>query len=353
MSDISKALQGRLSGKAHIKEQAERQLDLFSSLADRGAAAPKVVPPRPEPEMVLPPSGSPPDVAADVRAALSESSPAHLGEADQPGAAVRPPLVTGIYRRPVRPPAAAPLPRPPAAAPRPRFSPVRWLRDWFAGVELDRRLVALVVVLIVLVALVAFLSACPRKAPAPETTLDFRDTAAPATAPGPETPPVRPPAAAPAAAAPVLPAAEVAPAGRVDEWKIPGTTATRSGNSIRIVFTDPVFVSADNISVEGWAALKALAARLVGLKSGARVLVTGYTDDVPLSKPTDEFKNNAELAAARARVALEHLAQFARANKGLAFEAIAGDPARAPYPNDSSPNRRLNRTVTVQVDLAP
>ena len=38
---------------------------------------------------------------------------------------------------------------------------------------------------------------------------------------------------------------------------------------------------------------------------------------------------------------------------GISYEAIAGDPARAPYPNDSTQNRRLNRTVTVQVDLAP
>ena len=62
---------------------------------------------------------------------------------------------------------------------------------------------------------------------------------------------------------------------------------------------------------------------------------------------------NADIAAARAQNALAHLAQYAGAGKALAFEARTGDPARAPYPNDSPKNRRLNRTVTVQVIPAP
>jgi hypothetical protein len=52
-------------------------------------------------------------------------------------------------------------------------------------------------------------------------------------------------------------------------------------------FNDPVFVSADKISIEGMRALKAVAAKLVALKGRAKVVVTGYTDDVPLTKPTD------------------------------------------------------------------
>ena len=100
-------------------------------------------------------------------------------------------------------------------------------------------------------------------------------------------------------------------------------------------------------------ALKTVAAKLAALKAGARVLVTGYTDDVPLSAPTAKFKSNADLAAARAQVAVEHLAQFTRANKSVVFEALAGDPAQAPYPNDSPQNRRLNRTVTLQVVTTP
>jgi flagellar motor protein MotB len=83
------------------------------------------------------------------------------------------------------------------------------------------------------------------------------------------------------------------------------------------------------------------------------VVVTGYTDDVPLSNPTDKFRTNADIAAARGKTAVEHLAQFAKANAALTFDPQTGDPAQAPYPNDSPQNRRLNRTVTVQIIPAP
>jgi flagellar motor protein MotB len=79
------------------------------------------------------------------------------------------------------------------------------------------------------------------------------------------------------------------------------------------------------------------------------VIVTGHTDDIPLSRPTPEFRDNADLAAARAKAAMEHLAHYARANKALTFEMRTGTIADAPYPNDSNRNRRLNRTATVQV----
>ncbi|MGD9613518.1 MAG: hypothetical protein AB7V22_11540, partial [Kiritimatiellia bacterium] len=94
-------------------------------------------------------------------------------------------------------------------------------------------------------------------------------------------------------------------------------------------------------------------AKLVAQKSGARVVVTGFTDDIPLTKTTDQFKDNADIAAARAKVAGAHLEQFARANKALRFEVRTGEPHQAPFPNDSPQNRRLNRTATVQVFPAP
>ena len=42
-----------------------------------------------------------------------------------------------------------------------------------------------------------------------------------------------------------------------------------------------------------------------------------------------------------------------RANKKLSFETVTGAPQDAPFPNDTPQNRRLNRTVTVQVFPAP
>ena len=84
MGELTNALQGKLnSRKSHVKDPSEKQLDLFSSLSDREAAAPKIVfskpeapAARPEPEWVLPAGGPPPDVASEVRAVLSDSGPA-------------------------------------------------------------------------------------------------------------------------------------------------------------------------------------------------------------------------------------------------------------------------------------
>ena len=358
MGELSNALQGKMNQpKGAVKGGGGKQLDLFSSLADRAPTAPRIVTPpvsepRPDLEMVLPPARSaPPDVSADVRAVLSESGlpRTSAAEADDGGARPLPP--TGIYHRPRRTPASLVPPAPPPAVP-PDPSRRAWsrgIREWFAGVELDRRMVSLVVVLTVLVALVAYWTARPRKAAvAPGTTIDLAEAVSPAE-PAPPSPAV--PALPAPTPAPPVPPSPGAPAGGA--WKIPGTETTMVSDGYLVRFTAPVFVSTDRISLEGMDALKAVAAKLKDLKSGARVVVTGYTDDQPLSKPTDEFKSNADIAAARARAAAEHLSAYARANKLLLFETATGDPVRAPYPNDTPANRRLNRTVTVQVHPAP
>ena len=364
MNELSNALQGKLNPnrKSHIKDLSERQLDLFSSLSDRSASGPKIVQSkpeskpesRPEPEPVLPPSpGTPPDVAADVRAELSESGQVRPFEAAAQSGAARPTLRTGVYQRPHHP-VAPPPPRPPAPPPRqasgPRISPFQHIRDWFAGVEMDRRMVSLVAVLAVLVALIAFWTAGPRNGKGKPGTMVNLDEMQTAPEPASASPVPVPAVPSPAVAA-TVPAAP-AVTGATD-WKIPGTETVMNGGAYLVRFNDPVFVSADKISLEGWAALKAVAAKLVTLKAGARVIVTGYTDNEPLTKPTPQFQSNADIAAARAKVAVEHLTQFARASKGLTFEARTGEPSQAPYPNDTPQNRRLNRTATVQVIPAP
>ena len=358
MGELTNALQGKLnSRKGHVKEPGRSQLDLFSSLADREVTAPKIVMAKPEPsapmpretEMVLPPSsGAPPDVSADVRAVLSESGPARPVEAAADDGSEHPPLRTGVYHRPQRP---APPPRP--AAPRssagPRLSLAARLRIWSAGVELDRRMVSLVVVLGVLVAAIGFWTASPRGESVPEETVATPSEVPPEGEAEPASPP---PAAATAGALAAAPAVAT-PTPSPADWNIPGTETFLSGGAYLVRFNDPVFVSGDKISIEGMRALKAVAAKLVTLKPGTRVVVMGHTDDVPLSKPTPQFKSNADIAAARAKVAAEHLALFARAGKGLAFDSRAADLSQAPFPNDTPQNRRLNRTATVQVIPAP
>jgi flagellar motor protein MotB len=367
MGKLTNALQGNLNDdRGPGRVRSGRQLDLFLSLSDRAETKPRIVSSQPRPgaaeppaqsgpEMILPPSAEPPDVSADVRAVLSDSEPASPVEGTAADGEGRPPLRTGIYRRPPRRVAPAPAPAasaspPRSAAPKERWSALQWLQDWFAGVELDRRMVSLVLVLVVVVALVAFWSACPRQRdPEPGTLVDLReihrstDDAAPTPVPAVIPVPSAPgPSASSASPAPSTPRVAA-------DWKIAGAETTVADGTYSVRFTDPVFVSADNISVEGMRALKSLAAKLVALKAGARVVVTGHTDDVPLSRPTPQFRNNADIAEARGKAAMEHLAHFARANKALVFEMRAGPLAEAPYPNDSPRNRRLNRTATVQV----
>lgn len=358
MGKLTNALQGGLNNdKGALRGRESRQLDLFLSLSDRAETKPRIssshpapeeessMPKtRPEPEMVLPPTSPPVDVSAEVRAVLSDSGPRRAVDTAHPDGPAKPPLRTGIYRRPQRRKPPTPDPEPRSAATSSSDSFMARVLDWIAGLEIDRRLIALVVVLLVVVAVVAFWSACPRSEVG--TTLDLRaiqggaliesEVTSAVTA---EPPPAsQPPGRTPSPAAPV-------PA----EWKMAGAETTAVDGGYEMTFTEPVFVSANYLSSEGVTALKALAVKLVRLKDGARVIVTGHTDDVPLSRPTPEFRHNADLAAARAKAAMEHLAHYARANKALTFEMREGTIDDAPYPNDSKRNRRLNRTATVRV----
>ena len=378
MGRLTNALQGNLnSGKGAGKVRSERQLDLFMSLSDRSTSESKPPPlfkkPEPkaepthriEPTMVLPASQAASDVSAEVRAVLSDSGVAYsAGGAGETEGEAHAPLRTGIYQRPKRmaAPPPATVPPPPAKSrpriPKLRFSPVKWAKEWFAGLELDRRVVALALVLVLLVAMVAFWSA-RRSRPELGTEVDLGALESETQI---EPEPMEPEAAISEAAVPVAPEPEPVPAPvpvptvkpmSAGDWKVAGTVAEPSGSGLLIRFSDSVFVSANNISIEGMRALKASGAKLAAMKTGAKVVVTGYTDDVPLSKPTPQFKSNADIAAARAKTATEHLAQFARSNKALVFEAVAGAAAQAPYPNDSAQNRRLNRTVTLHIVPAP
>lgn len=363
MSDISRALQGKMKGRnGHIKDLPERQLDLFSSLSERAASssvrpAPKPIAPPvqeapPEVDFVLPPTGEPPDVSADVRSVLSDSRTVRPVQPAEGSAGGRPPLRTGIYRRPIRPPVPTPPakePKPPRSASGSRPSMLSAFTGFLSGVELDRRLVSLVLVLIVLVAMIAYWTGCPRQGGegAPGTLLDLSVV---------NPPPAEVTATVPAVV-PVAPVVNEPPARRAmvpaPNWKVKGAVATLQGTTIHVRFEQAIFVSSEKISLKGMQALRAVVKKLLTMKKGARVTVIGYTDNIPLSKPTLQFRSNEELAELRAKVALDHLASFARANKALEFIPKAGTQEEAPYPNDTAKSRRLNRTVTLEITPAP
>lgn len=364
MDDRSHPRSGeRKPPKAHRRETDDRQLDLFAIPKEPSSApvapVPSPPPPESEPEAESPgqASATSPDIAAEVRAALSESAGTRL--AMSPADSTQPPLPsTGIYRRPrILPLGAAPPPRPSFWS---RWPLGQRIRNWFAGAEITWPFLAAVGAVAIVIAILAHQTARPKPPAAkPGTILDLegQHKLPPADL---ETEPMTP--AAPLSPSPkeqsspqTAPLAEPKPPPSISlaDWSIPGGEATLQEGGIHLRFAEPVFVSADRISVEGMKALKAVGNKLAGMTNGVRVIVIGHTDDIPLSRPTAEFRNNTELAAARARAASEHLAHFARANKALHLEHRAGRPAETPYPNDSPQNRRRNRTVTLQIVPTP
>ena len=194
---------------------------------------------------MLPSSPSPPpDVTAEVRAALSESEPtprpAEVAAESQPK---RPPLRTGIYRRPERLPLARQEP-PKAPANERRRTPWAWLRDWFDGVELDRRLVSLVVVLVMMVSSITYWAFSPRKEkPAPPPAVDLREIYR--HNPRKNTPPALLPSRT---ARSCGESGATAPALTTADWKMPAGSDPVGQRSVAI--WGPVFVSLANISVE-------------------------------------------------------------------------------------------------------
>ena len=354
-----------------------------------------------------PPPDDPPEVAADIRAMFLEEEERQRAEETITIREGKPPLVTGIYRKPraavqkplvmpladpLRPsaPAAAPAPARPAPqperpvppprspAPRPvpppsprpaaptapsrdRFAP---LRNFFAGAPLGRKGFLALLGAILLVALLAWWSGAPKNPAPQEPTLASSDLPSPPEPPqevprpagdGGDTPA---PTSLPASPAPEPPAATASatPPAPAQSLRIPGATVTLSGDGAWLVRYDAaVFVSANLISKEGMAALKATAAALLKLSDGAAVTIYGHTDDIPL--PPDAsgpFRTNADLAAARADVVREHLNVFCKRQSRYVFETSTTAPA--PYPNDTDAHRRLNRTVTlriVPVNLTP
>ena len=286
----------------------------------------------------------------------------------------RPLPPTGVFHRPVAPQEpVAPVPEPEVVTPVDDGEGLEWeddgkiplslrFRAWLAGLEWNAKTISVLVVLLMAVALLGYFGACgggddvaPVAPDGPDVvapeggeplTVD-EPVAVPLAVDAPVATPVASsaPATAPATAATTIPGRSMPEA-----WTIAGCKVETLENGYSIVFEEPAFETVDNISKTGMAAIKLLAAKLKSLDGGAQVIVTGYTDNVPMSKPTAKFKSNADIALARAIAAAEHLKAFAK-NGALAFETAAGREVDAPYPNDTPGNRRRNRTATVRVVL--
>lgn len=374
------------------KQAASGQLDLFVD----PAAAPRVPPradPKPAPAAPPPPPPEPAPAKAPLFAeepdALRDWTPhtplpLHRHLEDNPlfqkpdPAATRdvithregkPPLVTGIYRKPRTPSPPLQLDISQKArleddAPTPGTLPsiseiFRAIRAYFAAAPFPPWMAVSVLVAIPVVFLLAWLSIPrPRTPAAPAEPVAVAEPAAPAApeapapAGGPELADAAPaaPEAPAAATPPAEPSAETVALAQKFQFKNARATANADG-SVSVVFDLPVFVSSAYISPDGMKLLKTAAANLKTVfPDGARVSVMGHTDDTPPSGNTPGQKSNADIALARAQAAAEQLVYMTGHASRYAISAVPpANPPIYPFPNDSPSNRRLNRTVTLRI----
>ncbi|MBR6021809.1 MAG: hypothetical protein IK066_05255, partial [Kiritimatiellae bacterium] len=277
----------------------------------------------------------------------------------------RPLPPTGIYRPPVREtPPPPPDPDEPLDA-----DALPWgmrLRAWLAGIEWNGRVAAGVGAALVVAMLLGVWSArgCggektaekieniePIDNIAPSESSETIDLSAggPAAAEEADDAAWEEPLPPPPATVEPPPAAVAELPASLKGWTLSGAKIAEESGGLTITFEVPIFESGAYLSKEGAPVLKALAAKLKGVPDGTRVRVTGFTDNVPLSKPTKDFASNADIAAARAAAAVEHLSAGAH-NSGIVWDSAAGAEADAPWPNDTKEHRRLNRTAVVRVE---
>jgi outer membrane protein OmpA-like peptidoglycan-associated protein len=124
-------------------------------------------------------------------------------------------------------------------------------------------------------------------------------------------------------------------------------------NLVRVTLASGLLFSAGSSELDaaGNATLAKLAPALKELR-GQRIVIVGYTDDVPLGPtPQERFGGNVELSKARARAVAAALAA-----QGVPAGLIATVGLGETHPaasNDTSAGRAQNRRVEIDVVEAP
>ena len=80
-----------------------------------------------------------------------------------------------------------------------------------------------------------------------------------------------------------------------------------------------------------------------------KVVVTGYTDNVPIS--TSRFRSNWDLSAARAVSVVHHLLKNGKIDKNR-VEAVGSADGHPVAENDTPRNRALNRRVEIRIEMS-
>jgi flagellar motor protein MotB len=91
----------------------------------------------------------------------------------------------------------------------------------------------------------------------------------------------------------------------------PGVEVRRTGDTLSVVFARPLFAGGTQLTAEGGESLTQLGRKLEVRPGPIRIVVRGVTDDVPVAQ-TSRFRDNDDLALARATAAVQHLVATTR-----------------------------------------
>jgi len=123
--------------------------------------------------------------------------------------------------------------------------------------------------------------------------------------------------------------------------------SVEESGSVRLTFTEALFVSRIVLDPGQGALLTRLGAVLTGHTGEWDVVLSGHTDATPL-KSGGQYRDNEELGLGRAM----EVARFLHRQAGVPMamiHAVSEGEANPPHPGDDAEARRKNRTVTILV----
>ncbi len=131
------------------------------------------------------------------------------------------------------------------------------------------------------------------------------------------------------------------------EIMVEGVKVTPENNICTMRFDAGVFTSLTTPSATAVVQLTAIADSVRQQMDRFQLIVEGHTDDKPL-KPTASYNGNYALGLARAETVRKLLITNGKL-PGNAIRAVSAGEGKAPYPNDTTANRKRNRTVLLKL----
>lgn len=128
--------------------------------------------------------------------------------------------------------------------------------------------------------------------------------------------------------------------------QIKGVSTEWLGPNCRITFDESPFVSMARLKPQAENQIKQIVQAIMPHIDNYKIMLVGHTDNQPLPAGSS-INNNKELALARARTGHEIMKKNGIPENKMITRA--GDPEKAPHPNDTAVSRRKNRTIVINL----